>query len=99
MIRARSHKKWYTVTNRVVYTKEDKELYNKARMEVMEMAALWLVGDFGGTQKDYSTSPWICPATVTQHLPIFFLPILASKAHKRQNDRFKPRNGCFAGFH
>ena len=59
MIRARSHKKWYTVTNRVVYTKEDKELYNKARMEVMEMAALWLVGDFGGTQKDYSTSPWI----------------------------------------
>ena len=37
VIRARSHKKWYTVTNRVVYTKEDKELYNKARIEVMEV--------------------------------------------------------------
>ena len=37
MIRARSHKKWYTVTNRVVYTKEDKELYNKARIEGMEV--------------------------------------------------------------
>ena len=33
-IRALSHRKWSTVTNRVVYTKEDNELYKAAREKV-----------------------------------------------------------------
>ena len=36
VIRALSHRKWYTVTNRVVYTKEDNELYKATREMVKE---------------------------------------------------------------
>ena len=36
-IRALSHRKWYTVTNRVVYTKEDNALYKEKRQLVKEV--------------------------------------------------------------
>ena len=46
-IRALSHRKWYTVTNRVVYTKEDNELYKAARESVKEVMKSQLAVNIG----------------------------------------------------
>ena len=36
LIRYLSHQKWWTPTNKVVYTKEDKEMYKAAREKLKE---------------------------------------------------------------
>ena len=46
-IRALSHRKWYTVTNRVVYQKEDTELYKTAREKVKEVMKSKLAVNIG----------------------------------------------------